>query len=118
MRALRVIRLFGRVKELRKMITAVSASIFAMMNAFVILVIMLCICKPPVLSPSLHFASFFTSIFLHETARFPLPSVMLNVLVYSNSPRSACRHPVTQRAPTLSLSVHAIVSDKAGRTTR
>ena len=45
MRALRVIRLFGRVKELRKMITAVSASIFAMMNAFVILVIMLCICE-------------------------------------------------------------------------
>ena len=52
MRALRVIRLFGRVKELRKMITAVSASIFAMMNAFVILVIMLCICKPLVPLPS------------------------------------------------------------------
>ena len=44
MRALRVVRLFGRISELRKMITAVSASIFAMLNAFVILVIMLCIC--------------------------------------------------------------------------
>ena len=44
MRALRVVRLFGRVPELRKMVTAVSASIFAMLNAFVILVIMLCIC--------------------------------------------------------------------------
>ena len=44
MRALRVIRLFGRVKELRKMVTAVSASIFAMANAFFILVVILCIC--------------------------------------------------------------------------
>ena len=47
MRALRVIRLFGRVPELRKMVTAVSSSIFAMLNAFVILVIMLCICEGP-----------------------------------------------------------------------
>ena len=44
MRALRVIRLFGRVPELRKMITAVSASVFAMLNAFVILVITISIC--------------------------------------------------------------------------
>ena len=29
------------------MITAVSASIFAMLNAFFILVILLCICEPP-----------------------------------------------------------------------
>jgi hypothetical protein len=47
MRALRVIRLFGRVKELRKMVTAVSASIFAMANAFFILVVVLCICRAP-----------------------------------------------------------------------
>jgi hypothetical protein len=48
-RAFRVIRLFGRVKELKKMITAVTASIFPMMNAFVILIIVLCICEriPP-----------------------------------------------------------------------
>ena len=47
MRALRVIRLFGRVPALRKMITAVSASVFAMLNAFVILVITISICAPP-----------------------------------------------------------------------
>ena len=45
MRAFRVIRLFGRVKALKKMITAVTASIVPMMNAFVILLIILGICK-------------------------------------------------------------------------
>ena len=45
MRALRIVRLFGRVKELRKMFSAISASIFPMMNAFVILVIILSICR-------------------------------------------------------------------------
>lgn len=45
MRACRVIRLFGRVEALKKMITAVSASIFPMMNAFVILLIVLGICE-------------------------------------------------------------------------
>ena len=45
MRAFRVIRLFGRVKELKKMIAAVSASIVAMAHAFIILVIVLCICE-------------------------------------------------------------------------
>ena len=38
-----------RAQGLKKMITAVSASIFAMTNAFVILVIVLCICAPPYL---------------------------------------------------------------------
>ena len=45
MRAFRVIRLFGRVKALKKMITAVTASIVPMMNAFVILLIILGICE-------------------------------------------------------------------------
>ena len=44
MRAFRVIRLFGRINALKKMITAVTASIIPMMNAFVILIILLCIC--------------------------------------------------------------------------
>ena len=45
MRAFRVIRLFGRVQALKKMITAVTASIVPMMNAFVILLIVLGICE-------------------------------------------------------------------------
>jgi hypothetical protein len=48
MRAFRVIRLFGRVKSLKKMITAVSASVVPMMNAFVILLIILGICESSV----------------------------------------------------------------------
>ncbi len=44
MRALRVIRLFGRIRALKKMATAVTASIFPMMNAFVILLIVVSIC--------------------------------------------------------------------------
>ena len=47
MRAFRVIRLFGRVKALKTMITAVTASIIPMMNAFVILIIVLGICERP-----------------------------------------------------------------------
>ena len=48
-RAFRVIRLFGRISALKKMATAVTASIFPMMNAFVILLIVLSICasRPP-----------------------------------------------------------------------
>jgi hypothetical protein len=45
MRAFRVVRLFGRVKELTKMISAISASLFPMMNAFVILFVVLSICE-------------------------------------------------------------------------
>ena len=54
MRAFRVIRLFGRVKELKTMITAVTASIVPMMHAFVILLIVLGICErcpPPLPAP-------------------------------------------------------------------
>ncbi len=45
MRALRVIRLFGRISALKKMTDAVTASLFPMMNAFIILIIVLSICK-------------------------------------------------------------------------
>ena len=44
-RALRVVRLFGRVTELTKMFTAIAASLFPMMNAFIILIIILSVCK-------------------------------------------------------------------------
>jgi hypothetical protein len=47
MRALRVIRLFGRIHALKKMVAAVTASLFPMMNAFVILIIVLSICTYP-----------------------------------------------------------------------
>jgi hypothetical protein len=45
MRALRVVRLFGRVRELTKIFSAITASLFPMMNAFVILIIVLSICE-------------------------------------------------------------------------
>jgi voltage-gated sodium channel len=45
MRAFRVVRLFGRVQELKKMTSAITASMFPMMNAFVILLIVLSICE-------------------------------------------------------------------------
>jgi hypothetical protein len=45
MRAFRVIRLFGRIHALKKMIAAVTASIFPMMNAFIILMVVLSICE-------------------------------------------------------------------------
>ena len=45
MRAFRIVRLFGRVPELTKMITAITTSLFPMMNAFIIIVIVLSICE-------------------------------------------------------------------------
>ena len=47
MRAFRIVRLFGRVHELTKMFSAITASLFPMMNAFVILIIVLSICEYP-----------------------------------------------------------------------
>ena len=44
MRAFRVIRLFGRLKALKKMISALTASIIPMLNAFLILFIIASIC--------------------------------------------------------------------------
>jgi hypothetical protein len=55
-RAFRVARLFGRVRELTKMISAITASLFPMMNAFVILVIALSICEPKPLPSCRHAA--------------------------------------------------------------
>jgi hypothetical protein len=45
MRAFRVVRLFGRVSMLTKMISAITASLFPMLNAFVILFVVLSICE-------------------------------------------------------------------------
>ncbi len=45
MRAFRVIRLFGRMRALKKMISALTLSIVPMMNAFLILFIILSICE-------------------------------------------------------------------------
>ena len=63
MRAVRVVRLFGRVRQLTKMISAITASLFPMMNAFVILIVVLSICalaspRPtPAPTPRCHAAS-------------------------------------------------------------
>ncbi len=45
MRACRVVRLFGRFPELKKMVTAVSASILAMMHSFFIFILVMAICE-------------------------------------------------------------------------
>ena len=45
MRAFRIVRLFGRVPELTKMTTAITTSLFPMMNAFIILIIVMSICE-------------------------------------------------------------------------
>ena len=57
MRAIRVVRLFGRVRQLTKMISAITASLFPMMNAFVILNIVLSICGSTRFSSSLHIST-------------------------------------------------------------
>ncbi len=46
MRACRVIRLFGRIAELKKMVVAVSASILAVMHSFFIFILVMSICAP------------------------------------------------------------------------
>ena len=45
MRAVRVIRLFGRFSELKKMVSAVSASVLAMMHSFFIFILVMAICE-------------------------------------------------------------------------
>jgi hypothetical protein len=47
MRAFRVIRIFGRVKALRNIITALTTSILPVLNAFVILLVIASICGWP-----------------------------------------------------------------------
>jgi hypothetical protein len=44
-RAFRVIRLFGRLRALKKIISALTASIIPMLNAFLILFVVLSICE-------------------------------------------------------------------------
>ena len=46
MRALRVLRLLGRFRALRKIISALSSSIVPVVNAFMILFTLACICEP------------------------------------------------------------------------
>ena len=56
MRACRVIRLFGRFSELKKMVVAVSASILAVMHSFLIFILVMSICARPLLSSAcVHF---------------------------------------------------------------
>ena len=47
-RAFRVIRLFGRMRELKKILSALSASIIPELNAFMIMFIVVSICAPPI----------------------------------------------------------------------
>ena len=43
MRAFRILRIFGRIKSIRIIINALSASLLPVMNAFIIMAIMLCL---------------------------------------------------------------------------
>ncbi len=45
MRAFRAVRLFERVKKLTKMFSAITALLFPMMDAFIILIIVMSICE-------------------------------------------------------------------------
>ena len=47
MRAFRIIRMFGRIKTLRNIVTALTASILPVLNAFVILLVVASICGSP-----------------------------------------------------------------------
>ena len=47
LRALRVIRLFGRVKSLKKIISALSLALAPVLNVFLILFLLMGICKGP-----------------------------------------------------------------------
>jgi hypothetical protein len=40
-----VIRIFGRIKSLKKIITALTASIEPVLNAFLVLLVIACICE-------------------------------------------------------------------------
>ena len=45
LRAVRVVRLFGKIKSIRKMLTALSCSIPPMMNAYIVIFIIAGICE-------------------------------------------------------------------------
>jgi hypothetical protein len=54
LRAVRVVRLFGKVEALKRVVAALSASVVPMANAFIILFIMISICmRPPYCLPGL-----------------------------------------------------------------
>ena len=74
MRAFRIVRLFGRVHELTKMFSAITASLFPMMNAFVILVIVLSICECAGIPHSLR-ASPSTPFVCSRNLRSQMPSL-------------------------------------------
>jgi hypothetical protein len=42
---IRVVRLFGRIKSLKKIISALSASVVPVLNAFLVLLVVACICE-------------------------------------------------------------------------
>ena len=46
MRAFRVLRLFGHIPALRKILSALALAIVPVLNAFMILLILACICQP------------------------------------------------------------------------
>ncbi len=52
LRALRVVRLFGRLESSKKILSALSVSIIPMCNAFFINLIVAMICAPPPPTPS------------------------------------------------------------------
>ena len=65
LRAVRVVRLFGKVEALKRVVAALSASVVPMANAFVILFIMISICTPPpnpLLAPADSFLICFPSL--------------------------------------------------------
>ncbi len=47
LRAFRVLRLFGRLKNLRNIVTAISSSIIPVLNAFIIIYLVASICSAP-----------------------------------------------------------------------
>ena len=104
MRAFRVIRLFGRVEGLKKMVAAVTASIFSMMNAFVILLIVLGICQqPPPPPPCLC-----TNRLCHSTLVGGMPPAAAPCIgrILSSVHASAPRPPIP--ATTASRTAHAL----------
>ena len=66
MRALRVLRLFGRLRSLRKIFSALALAIVPVLNVFIILFILGCICgsrdprigRPQIIPRLYHFLNF------------------------------------------------------------
>ncbi len=45
MRAFRVVRLFGKLRELKRMLTALSSAVIPMLNAFLMMIVIAAICE-------------------------------------------------------------------------